>query len=209
MQSLLFDLYVTDSKRRLWFLEARIPTVGEVRGKAVMFSRFGRADEQPGGIHPPVWPNNLRGLFNYDLPVTGQKVTTQDWFSIGTVWQVKNKFKLVTELLENEAAREPNTLALNFCSASTFPLALPPVVSKGLLSRGPRWLGVTGINVRLRDYIATVLARSLAPNDQGHVAGQLQAILALDYFDFADAQDLVPLLIEANFGRPAGAPSSS
>lgn len=60
MQRLLFDLYVGEDQE-MWYLDNRIPCLGEVRGRIVMLSRFGRSDEQPGGIHPPIWPNNLKG----------------------------------------------------------------------------------------------------------------------------------------------------
>lgn len=205
MQKLLFDFYIDDMHRCQWFLEPRIPTLGEARGKVVLFSRFGSSQEQPGGICPPIWPNNYKGLFSYDLPTHGQKVTTQDWFSIGSLRYLDDKFELVKELLESGATREPYTLALNFCSASTFPLALPPAVAKGI--KGPRCLAVTGINVRVRDYVAAKLAASL---DEESAAAKvsapfataqqgLQAVFALDFFDYADAIDLVSLLIESNF----------
>lgn len=50
--------------RKMWFLENRIPKLGEVRGKVVFFSRFGGdGDEWEGkleglGIHPTNWPDS-------------------------------------------------------------------------------------------------------------------------------------------------------
>ncbi|CAO1618694.1 unnamed protein product [Parajaminaea phylloscopi] len=223
MQKLLFDLYIDEAHRPLWFLDARIPSLDEARGKIVMLSRFGHSDEQPGGIHPPIWPNNYKGLFSYDLPSKGQRVTTQDWFSIGSLRYLDDKFGLVTSLLASDAAHNGSTLALNFCSASTFPLALPPAVAKGI--KGPRCLAVRGMNVRLRDYVAGFLAaqsngagRSSSDPDGHHddaaaaaaaarpgAHAGMQAVFALDFYGFAEAIDLVPLLIEANF-PPASAP---
>ena len=49
------------SKR--WFLEDRVPKLGEVRGKIVMLSRFviHPSYGYSGGISPPIWPNSLKG----------------------------------------------------------------------------------------------------------------------------------------------------
>jgi 1-phosphatidylinositol phosphodiesterase len=67
----------------MWFLENRIPTLGEVRGKAIMFSRFGEdgAGWQGGlegmGIHPTNWPDSVKEGFTWTCKdVT---VRTQDW----------------------------------------------------------------------------------------------------------------------------------
>lgn len=51
--------------RRRWFLENRIPTLGEVRGKIIMLSRFviDKSYGYPGGISPPIWPNSLKDMY--------------------------------------------------------------------------------------------------------------------------------------------------
>ena len=67
----------------MWFLENRIPTLGEVRGKVVMFSRFGGdgADWEGGleglGIHPTTWPDSERAGFSWECKNT--VVRTHDW----------------------------------------------------------------------------------------------------------------------------------
>lgn len=69
--------------RDFWFLENRIPTLGEVRGRAVLFSRFGGDGRgwQGGlnglGIHPPQWPDSREDGFDWWLGETQIKV--QDW----------------------------------------------------------------------------------------------------------------------------------
>jgi 1-phosphatidylinositol phosphodiesterase len=69
--------------RGMWFLENRIPTLGEVRGKVILFSRFGGdgAAWPQGleglGIHPTNWPNSSRDVFEWDLK--GTRVITHDW----------------------------------------------------------------------------------------------------------------------------------
>ncbi|KAH0830300.1 PLC-like phosphodiesterase [Lanmaoa asiatica] len=64
---------------RMWFLENRIPTLGEVRGKAVMFSRFGSDgwENDANGIHPPLWPDSVKEGFQWECNET--LVRTHDW----------------------------------------------------------------------------------------------------------------------------------
>ena len=72
----------TDGKG-MWFLENRIPKLGEVRGKVVMFSRFGGdgAGWENGleglGIHPTTWPDSEKDGFDWELK--GTIVKTHDW----------------------------------------------------------------------------------------------------------------------------------
>ena len=67
----------------LWFLENRVPALGEVRGRAVMLSRFGGdgAGWEGGleglGIHPTAWPDSEKAGFEWTLK--GTLVRTQDW----------------------------------------------------------------------------------------------------------------------------------
>lgn len=76
-------IFSPPSRKSMWFLENRVPTLGEVRGKIVMFSRFGQNGEgwdgglQGIGIHPTTWPNSRREGFQWELPHT--RVRTQDW----------------------------------------------------------------------------------------------------------------------------------
>ena len=67
----------------MWFLENRIPLLGEVRGKVLMFSRFGGdgAGWVGGldgmGIHPTTWPDSSKEGFVWACKNT--LVKTQDW----------------------------------------------------------------------------------------------------------------------------------
>ncbi|KAF9654083.1 PLC-like phosphodiesterase [Thelephora ganbajun] len=67
----------------MWFLENRVPLLGEVRGKVVMFSRFGGdgAGWEGGlegmGIHPTKWPDSEKETFVWACKDT--LVKTQDW----------------------------------------------------------------------------------------------------------------------------------
>lgn len=61
MQERLQRHYIAPTRDR-WWLESRVPTLGEARGKIILFSRFGNAGEPDLGLHPPVWPDNFDGL---------------------------------------------------------------------------------------------------------------------------------------------------
>lgn len=67
----------------MWFLENRIPNLGEVRGKVIMLSRFGGDGAgwdnrlEGMGIHPPTWPDSLKSGFSYQLKDT--TVRMHDW----------------------------------------------------------------------------------------------------------------------------------
>jgi 1-phosphatidylinositol phosphodiesterase len=67
----------------MWFLENRIPSLGEARGRAIMFSRFGGdgSDWEGGleglGIHPSTWPDSAKDGFQWWCKDT--LVRTQDW----------------------------------------------------------------------------------------------------------------------------------
>ena len=70
--------------RGMWFLENRIPTLGEVRGKVVMLSRFGGDGKgwdqglEGIGIHPTTWPDSHKDGFQWELK--GVTVRTHDWY---------------------------------------------------------------------------------------------------------------------------------
>jgi 1-phosphatidylinositol phosphodiesterase len=72
---------------KFWFVDERIPSLGEVRGKGMILSRFNRCGdgsvEQGGwgeglGIHPYTWPDSRKEGFEWSCrDVT---VRTQDWY---------------------------------------------------------------------------------------------------------------------------------
>ena len=77
------ELYNGPGGRDMWFLENRIPTLGEVRGKVIMFSRFGGNGDgwenglEGLGIHPSRWPDSEKQGFTWDCKNT--IVRTHDW----------------------------------------------------------------------------------------------------------------------------------
>ena len=82
-----WDEFEMDEKktdyRGMWFLENRIPKLGEVRGKVVMLSRFGGDGSgwenglEGLGIHPTTWPDSEKNGFEWELK--GTIVKTHDW----------------------------------------------------------------------------------------------------------------------------------
>lgn len=72
--------------RDMWFLDNRVPRLGEVRGKVVMFSRFGGdgAGWENGldgmGIHPTTWPDSQQEGFEWRCKNT--VVRTHDWYGL-------------------------------------------------------------------------------------------------------------------------------
>ncbi|KZO90382.1 PLC-like phosphodiesterase [Calocera viscosa TUFC12733] len=90
--------------RDIWFLENRIPTLAEVRGKAILLSRFGDDGEgweggtEGMGIHPYTWPNSVKEGFSWVLKDTW--IRMQDWYAIPTFLSIPEKFERAVRLLE-------------------------------------------------------------------------------------------------------------
>jgi 1-phosphatidylinositol phosphodiesterase len=79
------EILTSEGGMDLWFLDNRIPNLGEVRGKIVMLSRFGDgtgwANGLEGmGIHPSIWPDSRRDGFEWQCKNT--LVRTHDWYNI-------------------------------------------------------------------------------------------------------------------------------
>ncbi|KAF8655869.1 hypothetical protein AX16_002952 [Volvariella volvacea WC 439] len=141
----------------LWFLENRVPRLEEVRGKVVMFSRFGgNGDGWVGGtegmgIHPYRWPDSAKAGFTWDLK--GTIVRTHDWYEIPSFLAIPEKFTLASSILLPPVNDPPApTLSISFFSASSFPLALPPVVAQGF-GFPNLGFGVEGINSRFGKWL--------------------------------------------------------
>jgi 1-phosphatidylinositol phosphodiesterase len=67
----------------MWFLDNRVPKLGEIRGKVLMFSRFGGDGSgwerglEGLGMHPTAWPDSEKSGFEWMCKDT--IVRTQDW----------------------------------------------------------------------------------------------------------------------------------
>lgn len=70
--------------KKMWFLQNRVPKLGECRGKVVLFSRFNPADPSEWdngwegmGIKPPIWPYSDERGFQWACGST--TIRTIDW----------------------------------------------------------------------------------------------------------------------------------
>ncbi|KAF5373112.1 hypothetical protein D9758_001527 [Tetrapyrgos nigripes] len=199
----------------LFFLENRIPKLGEVRGKVVMLSRFGgNGDGWEGGleglgIHPTTWPDSEKDAFEWDCK--GVTVRTHDWYSIPSFLYIPEKFSLAAQNLLSPSDSTP-TLSFSYFSAASFPFSMPPIIAQGF--GWPKWgLGIEGVNSRLARWVLGGLsgegpASANACERKGIFGNggepRIRGWAMMDYYS-SPAEGLVPLLIECNFrGRKDG-----
>jgi 1-phosphatidylinositol phosphodiesterase len=81
-QMVHLDMMSGPGGKDFWFTQNRIPRLGEVRGKVVLFSRFAAGPEWEGGyensgIHPTNWPDSPPDIFTWQCKNT--LVRTSDW----------------------------------------------------------------------------------------------------------------------------------
>ncbi|KAI0933495.1 hypothetical protein AcV5_005625 [Taiwanofungus camphoratus] len=204
--------------RDMWFLDNRIPLLGEARGKIVMFSRFGgdgsgwEGGLEGLGIHPTAWPDSEKLGFAWQCKNT--LVRTHDWYNIPSFLSIPEKTALATQILLPPPNDPPfPTLAITFFSASSFPLAFPPTVALGF--GWPKLgFGVEGVNGRVGTWIIDMLSSGSAGKLQSSSerAGKdkardirLRGWALLDFFEHPENNAVVPLLVECNFrGREKG-----
>ncbi|KAJ7090377.1 PLC-like phosphodiesterase [Mycena belliarum] len=190
------EIAVGAGGRNMWFLESRIPTLGEVRGKVVMFSRFGNGDGWEDGlngmgIHPTYWPDSVKDGFSWMCNDT--TVYTNDWYHIPSFLSIPEKVALSTGVLDSAPPDTPGpVLPIAYFSASSFPLAAPQTVSQGF--GWPSWgLGVDGVNIRVARWALDQLAR-----DDEKGGPRIRGWTFMDYFE-EPQNAVVPLLVEFNF----------
>ncbi|WWC86044.1 uncharacterized protein L201_000915 [Kwoniella dendrophila CBS 6074] len=192
-----------------WFLEERIPKIGEVRGKGLLLTRINKFDKgheeeqirngqwkEGFGIHPFIWPDSRKEGFDWDC--AGTKFRTQDWYRVHTFLEIPEKFDTITNHLL-PAVRQPTssiisdpTFTLSFLSASYFPLSLPTIIAKGF--GFPSWgLGIEGINSRMMKWLL----------DKYLKGEKVNACLLIDFYRQYGGNDidngLAELLIQMNF----------
>ncbi|KIK90731.1 hypothetical protein PAXRUDRAFT_151300 [Paxillus rubicundulus Ve08.2h10] len=219
------DIIASPGGLQLWFLENRIPKLGEVRGKAVMFSRFGGSgygwDNGAIGIHPPLWPDSEKHGFHWYCH--GTLVRTQDWYAIPSFLSIPEKTSLSTELLTPPSDSLIPTLSISFMSASSIPFACPPVVARGF--GWPKWgLGVEGVNARVGKWLLDLLSNdadsdrlsshSADPDPLEYTCSEVHDLrlfslpdtaprisgwALMDFFEDPVEQGIVPLFVECNF----------
>jgi 1-phosphatidylinositol phosphodiesterase len=218
----------------LFFLENRIPKLGEVRGRVILLSRFGGDGQgwegglEGMGIHPTTWPDSEKAGFEWNCKEV--RVSTHDWyvvlFCIILIWShplyrysipsflhIPEKVTLAAQnLLHLPEDDLTPTLSFSYFSAASFPLSLPPTVAQGF--GWPKWgLGVEGVNSRLARWLLGLLSRedtipAVVHEGKGMFGDgeetRIRGWAMMDYYS-SPAEGLVPLLIECNFrGRKEG-----
>jgi 1-phosphatidylinositol phosphodiesterase len=163
-------------------LATTLPTMGEGRGKLMLFRRFQldptSGAQALGGIDATYWPDNQ--TFTNDNPA--QPLAIQDEYQVSKLALIKDKWSEVQAfLIKTDADSTSNTWYINFTSGSSL-LAYPSAVAKG---SNP----ITGVNEYLFDYLVNVY-----PQQEKHVGTVL-----LDYCEFPD-YGLMPAIIA--FNRP-------
>ncbi|KAI9456286.1 PLC-like phosphodiesterase [Lactarius psammicola] len=179
------EIEVSPGGMGMWYLENRIPALGEVRGKAIMFSRFGvdggawEGGLEGMGIHPTNWPDSVKEAFFVDM----QRYHVPSFLSI------PEKTRLSTHLLlPPPASITQPVLSITYFSASSFPFATPTVVSTGF--GWPHFgFGVEGVNSRVAQFLLVALKKQMT----------LCAWALMDFYDMPVGTGVVPLLIEHNF----------
>ncbi|KAJ6497237.1 PLC-like phosphodiesterase [Mycena vitilis] len=196
------EIFTGAGGRDMWFFESRIPKLGEVRGKVVLFSRFGNGEGWEGGldgmgIHPTYWPDSKKKGFTWMCNNT--VVRTNDWYHVPSFLSIPEKVSLATGVLQSRQSDQPGrVLPISYFSASSFPLAAPQTVSQGF--GWPSWgLGVEGVNSRIGKWALDRLSEASESDEEPHLHGWT----FMDYYE-EPQNALVPLLVEFNFrGRMA------
>jgi 1-phosphatidylinositol phosphodiesterase len=102
-----FDTYTAQSPGK-WYLGAGIPNLNDVRGKIVLFRRFG-ANSTPKGIDASNFPDNT--TFS-----TGGQLRVQDNYNVS---KNDDKWTSILAILNEAKYGGPNTLYVNFASGVT------------------------------------------------------------------------------------------
>jgi len=120
-----FDSYVAKNPGK-WYLGSSIPTLDQVRGKIVLFRRFG-ASSTPKGIDASNWPDNTSFSTDATLRV-------QDNYNVSNN---DTKWAQISQILGEARYGPPNTLYVNFASGVASIIGIPniPNVSNNINPR--------------------------------------------------------------------------
>jgi len=197
------EIYAGPGGMEMWFLQNRIPKLGEVRGKVIMLSRFGgdgsgwHGGLEGLGIHPTTWPDSSKEGFSWHCKET--LVRTHDWYNIPSFLSIPEKVALSTKILFDGDELNSNPLNITYLSAASIPLALPQTVARGF--GWPSWgMGVEGVNSRVGKVLLEKLAFNPAkePGEKGDDKSvKISGWVFMDFF--TDPECLAPLLVEFNF----------
>ncbi|TDL27647.1 PLC-like phosphodiesterase [Rickenella mellea] len=204
----------------MWFFENRIPSLGEVRGKVVLLSRFGGDGNEwenglEGlGIHPTAWPDSEKFGFSWQCKDT--LVRTHDWYAIPSFLAIPEKVERATRILvEAEPPNNPPfpVLSISYTSAASFPLAMPPTVAKGF-----GWpqvgFGVEGVNSRVARWLLDAFSRDDTDGQLGKASSgeaekfsktlstlepKIRGWVFMDFYQEPVESGIIHLLVECNY----------
>lgn len=111
----LKERYIEPRKDRWWLDHTRVPRLGEVRGKCILFRRF-LSDDWKAGINAEDWQYN-----SHDTSTPGGMCRVQDFCEVLEAPTISRKITYVKEHLERAAVpTEGKPLFVNFLSGSNF-----------------------------------------------------------------------------------------
>ena len=144
-----FDSYVEGSKD-FWYLGDTIPLLKDVRGKIVLFRRFGldNRSNRTGtkGIDASPWPDNAV----FDISIPGATLKIQDEYKVNTVLQssINHKWDFIQKLFDSAKSDASDNWYINFSSGATTG-AYPNAVADRINPRLYDYLGAANFSNRL------------------------------------------------------------
>lgn len=137
-------------------------------------------------------------------------------YDISTFFSIPEKAALSTEILVSPLDTPIPILSISYMSASTIPLALPPIIAHGF--GWPKWgLGFEGVNDRVGKWLLEQLSSGDANRQHlteaddarlalhGEAGPRIRGWALMDYYEDPIDAEVVPLFVECNFrGRRAG-----
>ncbi len=116
-----------DENKEFWFMDNRIPTLGEVRGKIVLVNRFDNTCEL--GIQTRGWADNASFTIENDI----FNINIQDYYHISSVeeeWAQAEK--LLNDCKNCDALQRKDNLYINFLSGYLGTLPDQVTVAEGM-----------------------------------------------------------------------------
>lgn len=116
-----FDWYIKGNEE-FWYLDNRIPTIKEVRGKIVLLRRF----TGNKGIAPLPWADNA----TFDVVKNGGTFKIQDEYTVSPLFPLNmSKWNKIKNLLDLAQSDTSDNWYINFSSGSNIPFAAPILVA--------------------------------------------------------------------------------
>ncbi|WP_349408911.1 phosphatidylinositol-specific phospholipase C [Pseudalkalibacillus sp. SCS-8] len=108
-----FLSYLKDNES-MWYLDKKIPTLDEVRGKIVLIRRFDMNKRKTLGIDVTNWKENT--TFFIDIPYAQFRV--QDFYKLLTYFNIDEKWNMVESFMNEAQKGAMEHWYLNYASAS-------------------------------------------------------------------------------------------